>query len=163
MVAESALLVRYQVSVGVLYQDLGILLTLFMAGLVIGSLAVSHLAVNRYLGRLLPRGLGIALLVAFSALAVILARVTPSSVIASTALVGGALLLTGALVAALFAYASVDPVDDASRIISPLYAADLLGGCIGSLAASLVLIPLAGIDHTWFGMTFVAIAALALF
>ena len=55
------------------------------------------------------------------------------------------LAVTGALVAALFAYVSLQRATDQARLVSPLYAADLLGGCAGSLLASLVLIPMAGL------------------
>jgi hypothetical protein len=64
------------------------------------------------------------------------------------------LFATGAIVAAVFACASVyapggptsqtDPTDQ-RRLVSPLYAADVLGGCLGAIAASLVLIPLLGL------------------
>ena len=60
----------------------------------------------------------------------------------------GLLAAAGFLVAGLFAYASLRGVRDQERAISPLYAADLLGGCAGSVAASLVLVPLAGMDLT---------------
>ena len=35
-----------------------------------------------------------------------------------------------------------------TSLISPLYAADLVGGSIGSILATLVLVPLAGLDAT---------------
>jgi len=47
-------------------------------------------------------------------------------------------------------------------VISPLYAADLFGGCLGSIAASLLLVPLAGMDMTAAAMAGLALLALLL-
>jgi predicted membrane-bound spermidine synthase len=47
-------------------------------------------------------------------------------------------------------------------VIAPLYAADLLGGCLGSLAGSLILIPLLGLDGTVIGMIVLAVLSLIL-
>jgi hypothetical protein len=57
-----------------------------------------------------------------------------------------ALLLagTGVLSAAIFAVAAGEAVDQRA-LVSPLYAADVLGGAIGSVVASLMLIPLLGL------------------
>jgi spermidine synthase len=162
MVGESALLVRYQIKSGVLYQDLGLLLTLFMAGLVLGSFAVSHVARRYSPERSIPKRFAMGIVTSFCALLLALAWMPESGLFTAMATVGGGLFLTGTLVAGLFAYASLDGVDDPSSVVSPLYAADLLGGCAGSLAASLILIPLVGIDYTFVGMTGIAIIALAL-
>jgi hypothetical protein len=56
------------------------------------------------------------------------------------------LFASGFFVAAVFAYASLDRVDDQQRVIAPLYGADLFGGCLASLLAGLVLVPLWGLD-----------------
>jgi predicted membrane-bound spermidine synthase len=65
-------------------------------------------------------------------------------------------------VAGVFAYASFTRVPDPEKLISPLYAADLLGGCLGSVAASLLLVPLIGMDLTAAAMVGLALAALLL-
>ena len=44
----------------------------------------------------------------------------------------------------------------------PLYAVDLVGGCLGSLASSLVLIPAAGLVVTAAAMAPLAIASMLL-
>jgi CBS domain containing-hemolysin-like protein len=85
------------------------------------------------------------------------------------------LAATGFLVAGIFAYASLYPakqgitrppasledsksrgIEDQKNVISPLYSADLIGGCLGSLLCSLILIPLAGMDITTWGMLLLA-------
>jgi hypothetical protein len=73
-----------------------------------------------------------------------------------------ALGIAGALVAGILGFASRHGVDDQQGVISRLYAADLLGGCLGSILAGLLLIPLFGVVATAAGMAVLAIAALAL-
>jgi len=58
------------------------------------------------------------------------------------------LTITGFLVAGIFAFVSLHGIENQEKIISPLYSADLIGGCIGSLLGSLILIPLAGMNVT---------------
>jgi len=66
------------------------------------------------------------------------------------------LAATGFLVAGIFAYASIHKIEDQKKVISSLYSADLIGGCLGSLLGSLILIPLAGMDITTWGMLLIA-------
>jgi hypothetical protein len=70
--------------------------------------------------------------------------------------IAGLLAATGFLVAGIFAYASLYEIDDQKKVISPLYFADLIGGCLGSLMGSLILIPLMGMDITAWGMLLLA-------
>jgi hypothetical protein len=58
------------------------------------------------------------------------------------------MLLTGFFVAGLFACASLSGPGSQREAVSPLYAADLIGGCIGSLVGSLLLIPFLGMIST---------------
>ncbi len=147
MVMESALILHYQVKTGVLYRDLGLLITLFMAGLACGSGAV-----HRRLGSAphrpgRARRLGAVALGAFVVLCLAVAFLSGSSV-APLGLTSAGLFLSGCLLSALFACASLDGVEEQRRVVSPLYAADLVGGCLGSLAASLFLVPVLGIQLT---------------
>ena len=157
MAIESVVLLRYQAESGSLYQDIGLLLTSFMAGLAAGALAFDRLAAVRPPVR---RWWGCALLGALAALSGALAlgaewggffRIWPAATI---------LFLCGALVAGLFGYASRMGVEDQRRVVSPLYAADLLGGCLGSFLAGLLLLPLLGPGATSAGMALLALAAI---
>jgi hypothetical protein len=58
------------------------------------------------------------------------------------------LLAAGFLVAGVFAWAGLAGGADQHALIGPLYAADLIGGSLGSLAGSLVLIPFLGLPET---------------
>ena len=53
-------------------------------------------------------------------------------------------------------------IEDQKKVISPLYSADLIGGCLGSLLGSLILIPLAGMDVTTWGMLLLAVFSILL-
>jgi spermidine synthase len=163
MVVESALILNYQVRSGVLFQDLGLLLTAFMAGLALGSFAVHRMARKGSGIGPVTRWLGAGLLVAFGGLAGMSAWLLGGGgAVSGIGISAAALLLCGVFVAGLFAYASLRRVDDQRAVISPLYAADLIGGCLGSLAGSLFLIPVLGLGGTALAMALVAAAALVL-
>jgi hypothetical protein len=72
------------------------------------------------------------------------------------------LAMAGCLVAGIFAYASLHGASEQEKVISPLYAADLFGGCVGSIAASLIMVPLLGMDIAAMGMTGLSLLALLL-
>jgi spermidine synthase len=147
MVFETILILHYQVTSGILFQDIGILLTAFMAGLVIGTTAINRLAnfqnerlkVNRWIGILLFLGFGFCSII----FTYILDKINLGLLSISAFLI-----ITGFFVSGIFAYASFFKVNEQNLVVSPLYSADLLGGCLGSLAASLLFIPLAGLQIT---------------
>jgi len=162
MVIESALILNYQERSGVLFQDLGLLLTVFMAGLAFGSFSVHWIAAERSGGRQMTRWLGAGLLIAFGGLNGFGARLLNAGAIAGITTSAAALFLCGMLVAGLFAYASLRRIEDQRWVVSPLYAADLIGGCLGSLAGSLFLIPVLGLGNTALVMVVIAAAGLLL-
>lgn len=146
MVLETLLILHYQVKSGILYQDIGLLLMGFMAGLALGALVTDKWVFARarrkplWYGFLLSGGLALFSLVTSSEIR--------SGSVAGLAQTTGFLLITGFLVSAAFAYASLEGVRDQREVVAPLYAADLIGGCLGSLASSLLLIPVAGLVAT---------------
>jgi hypothetical protein len=144
MVLETVLLLRFQSERGILYQDIGVLLTLFMLGLVGGAGMMARL------GKLSARGamriplLSILTLLGFAALSFLIAWRISVGGMAGMAEVGAALLVCGVMVAAIFGLAGF-AAGASGPGVGALYSADLAGGCVGSLAASLWLIPLAGL------------------
>ncbi len=152
IVFESLLLLAYQARSGVLYQDLGLLLMLFMAGLAVGAGVV-----GRWRGRG-GRRRGLVLLcglaIACAALAARLAGGFNLEIFET----GAWLVVGGALSAGVFAHASRQVADQA-RAAGPLYAADVAGGCVGSLAGSLLLIPLVGLPATALALALLAVLA----
>ncbi len=146
MIFEGTVILAFQVRRGVLFQDLGLLLTMFMAGLAAGSAWVDRRVARAGATRAL--GAGVVLLASATAL-------TTAALLSAGAdlgLVGAAALLlaAGATTGALFAWASLAGVTVAGAVVAPLYAADLLGGSLGALAGTLLLLPLLGLPATAF-------------
>ncbi len=162
MVLESLLVLNYQVKSGILYQDIGLLLTLFMTGLAVGALAADKLAVRRARAWQVTRWLGAGLLLGFALLGALAGLWLRAGSLSGLAATGLLLALGGFFVSGLFAYVSLRDNRDQRDVISPLYAADLIGGCAGSLAGSLVLLPLIGLPTSAALMVFLAAAALLL-
>jgi spermidine synthase len=143
MLLETLLLLHYQSKSGVLYQNIGLLLTAFMLGLAAGSLLT-----NAWQKRSAARWLTVvnAVLMSLITLGFVWISLNSNEVtwLASCAL----LLLSGFFVGALFAQASFIAQHTPRSAVSVLYAADLVGGCAGTLLGSLLLIPLAGVVGT---------------
>jgi len=116
-VLETLLLLRYQMSNGVVYRHVGWLLTCFMAGMTAGSFAVGGIGLERVRGR---GGIPTLMLGVSSAAWLALAWIP-----AASGLVGTSALL-GAVGAAIGAAFSV--------------------GAAGAVIATLVLVPAAGLD-----------------
>ena len=141
MILEAVLILDYQVRVGALYQDLGLLLCLFMLGMTLGAAAMARAASGRpstdRLSRLpllaLPTvGLAVAWLIRLGALA-------------SLPATGLALAAAAAAVGMAFASLGRTAPDGQARLVPALLGADLLGSSLGSLAAGLILIPVWGL------------------
>jgi spermidine synthase len=145
MVLETILILHFQMKNGILFQDIGVLLTGFMGGLAAGALALDRLSASRRRGGAIPRWWGAALLAGLAALGLLVDGLTGRGLGGGLPAVTGLLAAAGALVSGLFAWVSLQGRSNQEGLVSPLYAADLLGGCAGSLLASLILIPLAGL------------------
>jgi spermidine synthase len=159
MVLETVLILYYQVKCGVLYLHLGLLLALFMAGLAGGALLVQWAAP---VGKRPARWPGAACLAALAGAGLAIAWILAGGGAEGLLATGAMLLPVGALTGAVFALASLYRVEDQRAAVSPLYAADVLGGCVGSLAATLLLIPLLGLPGTALLMALLAAACLLL-
>lgn len=162
MVLETVLILYYQVKYGVLYQDIGLLLMSFMAGLALGAITINK-AMTRMSGHQKHlRRYGIGLIAGSCVFYAFTGMMITMNISAGLLQISFLLAATGFLVAGIFAYASLHEIEDQKKIISPLYAADLIGGCLGSLTGSLILIPLAGMDITCWGMLLLAFLSLLL-
>jgi spermidine synthase len=150
MMLETLLLVHYQLKHGVMFQNLGLLLMSVMGGLAAGAWAADRLAQTQAprLTRLAAAANGGRVLVAAFVVVAFCVSISVRTGRAS-GLVSISLMLfaIGVLVAAVFSRASFSG-DDQRRLVSPLYAADVLGGSIGSGVCSLLLIPLLGLPLT---------------
>ncbi|MCX5848586.1 MAG: hypothetical protein NTW65_03975 [Deltaproteobacteria bacterium] len=156
MVLETILILYYQVKHGVLYQDIGLLLMSFMAGLSLGAIIINREMARPVNNQKLLRLYGMGLLLGFCCLCAFTGMRITMSISAGLVHISCLLAATGFLVAGIFAYASLYESVDQKKVISPLYSADLIGGCLGSLLGSLILIPLAGMNVTTWGMLLLA-------
>jgi spermidine synthase len=143
MLLESVVLMHYQVTQGVVFQDIGMLTAAFMAGLAGGTFAIDRRPLGTSSGR---TGVLIAVLLGVAALAV--SGVTEWTGAPTLAGASCLLAMVGALVGAGFAQASRGAGADQRSAISPLYAADLVGGSVGAVMGGLLLIPLVGLPAT---------------
>jgi spermidine synthase len=162
MVLETVLILQYQTRHGVLYRDLGILITAFMIGLTAGALTLAMAARGKSRYRGISRKWGFCLITGFMLLATLVALQSRLGLLTGLAETAALLAAAGCLVAGIFAYASIHGAPEQEKVISPLYAADLLGGCVGSIAASLVMVPLLGMDITAMGVAGLSLLALML-
>ncbi|MBM3791514.1 MAG: hypothetical protein FJW35_14365 [Acidobacteria bacterium] len=158
MVLETILILQYQAGNGALYQDIGILLMSFMAGLSLGAWIVDRLP-ETWRRR---RRVGLALIVGFALTGAAIGRGIETGWLDTLAENGLFLVLSGILVSGLFAYAGTHEVEDSKSVLAPLYSADLVGGCIGAIGGSLVLVPLAGLSAAAILMVPVSLTCLAL-
>jgi len=159
MLFETLFIVQYQANRGVLYQDIGLLLTAFMIGLAAGAYA-AHRVGERMVGS--GRAFGVSLLVAFCAVGVAIVLLTYGGLGGGIMGIGALLAVSGFLVAALFGYASWTGRVEQRVLVSPLYAADLIGGAVASVLASLLWIPILGLGGTALIGVAVGILGLAL-
>jgi len=144
MVLETILLLRFQSESGILYQDIGLLLTLFMLGLAVGAGLAARFGKSSTGGAVNLARMSVLTLVCFALLSFLIAWRVSYGGMAGTLEVGAALLVCGAMVAAIFGLAGF-AAGSSGPGVGSLYSADLAGGCVGSLTASLCLIPLAGL------------------
>ncbi len=143
MLLESVLVLAYQTSSGVLYRDLGLLLTMFMAGLTIGAWLPERL--SRAPSSLRPVRF---LLVGSALLATLTVILLTRGGVRGLPLTSSLLLATGGVTGALFALVAASDNQRATVGIGSLYAVDLLGGCLASVVGSLLLMPMLGLGAT---------------
>ncbi|MCX6600174.1 MAG: hypothetical protein NT025_01255, partial [bacterium] len=161
MVLETVLLLRFQSERGVLYQDIGVLLTLFMLGLAAGAGAVAGLTNSFTHGAPSVAWMSMVTLLCFAVLCLLIAWRVSAGGMAGMLGSGAALFACGAMVAAVFGLVGL-AAGSGGPGVGVLYSADLAGGCVGSLVASLWLIPLAGLILSAVICALICLAALVL-
>jgi spermidine synthase len=144
MTLEIIIILLYQNSNGILYRDIGLLLMAFMVGLSIGSFFVDRCFLIFKNGNFGIKFFGIFMLIGFALLHLIVYLLIKVDLISSLPVASVALLTDGLFVSGIFAFVSLNQVENQRLVISQLYAADLVGGCIGTLITSLILIPAYG-------------------
>ena len=143
---EVVLLLGFQILCGSVYRQVGVIITMFMAGLAVGASAAS-----RYwpIGNRIPLAglaLGIALLATILPAGLKSLEHVPLPIIhaAITLLT----LVLAVMVGMEFPLATRTSSRDVAGTASSLYTADFVGACLGALLASTLLIPLLGVTAT---------------
>jgi spermidine synthase len=144
LLIESVVLMHYQVTRGVVFQDIGLLVAAFMAGLSVGTWVASR--VPRRPGS--PRAAGMAIAAVMLVAGPVAAAAVEAGVAMTLAAAVTALSVTGGIVGAAFGWASLRDATRQRAAIGPLYAADLVGGSVGAVLGGLILIPAAGLAVT---------------
>lgn len=163
MIMQTMLLLTYQTQSGILFQNIGILLMIFMAGLAAGSFAVMKAAkACRRNFEILSTQWGAALLAGFTLLNLAFFTLRYFAMPFGIFIVSMLQFSAAFFVSAIFAVASIAGVKDQQRVVSPLYASDLIGGCLGSLLGTLMLVPFLGMDQTIGILMVVSLASLLL-
>jgi len=145
---ELVLLVGFQILYGSVYQKIGLLVAMFMAGLAVGSSIANRLQASRSRRHLVK--LEFAIVVYAAGLPFVLmglGRLDSPVLTSISANVGFPLLtmILGALVGMEFPLAGRMDFEGTAATASRLYTADLVGACLGALLVSTLLIPLMGI------------------
>ncbi|MEZ0329357.1 MAG: hypothetical protein ABWK15_07370 [Dissulfuribacterales bacterium] len=137
-VMETLLLLQYQVSSGALYGELGLLLMVFMIGMSLGAMVFEAISAARFVG--------IVLVLCMASVSIFVALGIQHGVLHGFHWIGLGMWLCGFLLAGTFSYLSHDRSQE--RLVSPLYAADLVGGAVGTLCAALYAVPFWGLPQT---------------
>jgi spermidine synthase len=147
---EVVLLLAFQVLCGSVYHQVGVIVTVFMAGLALGAMMTNRLS-NFGFGGLSMLAMAIA------GYAVVLPFVLPllnrmggsaATLITVKAIITLLTLILAALVGMQFPLANRQEFDGTAAGASRLYAADFIGASLGALLACTLLIPLIGVSGT---------------
>jgi spermidine synthase len=145
---EVVLLLGFQILYGSVYHRLGLIVTMFMLGLGIGSWLMNRSLAGRGRRDLVLLELAIALAaVGVPACLAWLGSVGsgPAAVIASQAVIYLLTLVVAVLVGLVFPLAAKLDFHEVAATASRLYTADYLGAALGALLVSTLLVPLIGV------------------
>lgn len=163
MILEVVTLFAFQVLHGYVYAEVSLIVTAFMAGLALGAAGSNWLLggwfptpERRARWALICVQLAMGVYGGAFALLLWVPIPVPAPLFPLLALLGG--MLGG--MAFPLALVLVDNKGNAGHTTGLLYAADLVGGCLGALLGTALLVPLLGIPHTYAMIALVALACL---
>ena len=143
MIIETSIIVYHQLKNGVLYKDLGILTSLFMVGLALGaSFFPSKISKKVFLFYMLS-------LTGFSLILFWVVNYEISSFFLFIFI-----FLGGYFSGSLFKIAEITSKEEGENLLKKLYFIDLLGGAVGAVFSSLILIPFFGLQSCFFCVIF---------
>ncbi len=147
---EVILLITFQIIYGYVFQMIGIIIMLFMAGLAIGSFYINKIAkthtVNKYLK---IQGVLVIYSVILPFVLMLLNLVGKNPIIIQASFII-LILIIGTLTGMAYSLSSKIIRKDISSIAAETYGADLFGSAIGALILSAFLLPLLGVFEVCF-------------
>ena len=159
MVLELVILFAFQVLHGYLYAEVSLIITAFMAGLALGGATSNNFQLSKRTARRALIKVQFAVVIYSGLFSLILTLPIPAPALTFPLLA----LLAGSLAGAAFPLALMLMPGDSGKEAGSLYAADLLGGCLGALLGAVLFVPILGIPQTCLAITLVALGgALAL-
>lgn len=141
---EVIILVAFQITYGFVYQIIGIIITLFMAGLATGTYIVNRKLKQQNVISFLKVQAGIAIYCFVIPLVIYLANLIPGHFIVELFFMIMILVL-GILTGMSFSLASKSIQKSITNVAAEIYGSDLFGSAIGALILSTFLLPLLGI------------------
>jgi hypothetical protein len=165
MLLETMLLLFYQAKNGALFQNIGILLMVFMGGMTGGAFVVHQLyrkAMEKTKKETTSRTIGFFLAASFICTLILFWFVMERNVGGGLLLSGALMFLDGFMVAGFFSWAGFRKNTSPASWTASLYSADLLGGCLATIIGSLFLIPFLGMPATTALLAFVAVSGMLL-
>lgn len=145
---EVVLIMAFQVLYGYVYRELGLIITMFMAGLAVGSLVMNRMLPRRGRADLVRLELGIAVFAGALPLVLMAMSHVSAQIIADLCRHAAIPLLTfvlAVLVGMEFPLAGKVDFQGITPTAAKLYSADLLGACLGAILVSAFLIPIIGV------------------
>jgi len=145
---EIVLLVGFQILYGYVYHKVGLIVTMFMAGLAFGSFAMNRMLSRRGRSDLVKLELSVAAYAAALPFVMMgLAKIASPTASAISAQVMFPVLtfVLAVIVGMEFPLAGKAAFADVTTTAAQLYTADFIGACLGSLIVSTLLIPLIGV------------------
>ena len=163
MTLEVVILFAFQVLHGTIYAEISLIVTAFMAGLALGGAAGQRLTGGKRREARDRKGVRRTLIAVQGAVVVysgafpfILSLPIPMPTLVFPLLA----LVAGALTGMAFPLAVALMQGDAGRVAGSLYGADLVGGCVGALLGTVLLVPVLGIPQTCVAVALVGLAGL---
>jgi spermidine synthase len=156
MMLELVVLFAFQVLHGYVYAEVSLIVTTFMAGLVVGAAASNQLVLRKMNVKQSLLAVQIAIIVYSGLLPLILRLSIPAPALVFPWLA----LLAGLLTGMAFPLAVALVRGHAGRVAGMLYGADLAGGCLGALLGVALFIPVLGIPQTCAIIALVGLAGL---
>lgn len=164
MLMNLVLIFSFQVVYGYLYHKIGLLISIFMAGIALGSILITHNIekIKNSLSLLVKLEVAIALFSYISA--VIISRLTPDVPLSSLIFIL-LFFISGLFMGLEFPLASkiyLKEKEEVGRVAGLLYFSDLVGGCIAAILGGVVFLPILGLFHTCMVIILVKLSSLML-